>query len=79
MSGRRIEGPSCSASIGRINPECSPALEPTIVCPQMTVNRIPRDTPSMSEHQCRLRLQIKGSCAQTCKAILHLKGKTHGR
>jgi len=72
-SASKYDHYSCSADVGRVSTG-EPAFEqPTIVCPEMTVAWVPRDTPSMTETQCKLRIRLKNKCTIHCKAISHLK------
>lgn len=72
-AANKFEGLTCSADVGRINPEETFLEKPTIVCPEMTVAWVPLSKPTMTETQCRIRIQENNRCTVTCKAISHLK------
>lgn len=63
-----------SGDCGRINPLEKP-LELTIICPLMGFKKTTVPHPTMSDYQCKIRLENKAPCTYKCKAINHLRGQ----
>jgi hypothetical protein len=55
-----------SGDIGRINPYEEEVLEKTISCPQIKSFGIQIEHNTVSEKQCRVRIENKSRCAKHC-------------
>jgi hypothetical protein len=69
---------SCSADVGRINPEEVIIVEPTHACPLIHAKGIQLTHNTMSEQQCLTRHELENKCTKKCKVLKGILAKGKG-
>ena len=69
----KFDALACSENVGRESNESSCYEHPTIICPQMTVNRVPVKHATVTIEQCKRRIVAGNKCTISCKVLDELR------
>lgn len=69
----KFDAIACSENVGRESNEGSHYEHPTIICPQMTVNRVPLKHATVTIEQCKRRIEAGSKCTISCKVLEELR------